>query len=146
VGDFLNKISEADSIVALCRLAAAEIRALTGYGRVLVYSFDEEGHGNVLAECLADGYESYLGQRFPAGDIPRQARELYVANRIRMIQDANYTPSRLTPADNPVSGKVSDLSFAALRSVSPVHLQYMRNMGTLASMSVSIVIKGHLWD
>jgi len=145
VGDFLNKISEADSIVALCRLAAAEIRALTGYGRVLVYSFDEEGHGNVLAECLADGYESYLGQRFPASDIPRQARELYVANRIRMIQDANYTPSRLTPADNPVNGKASDLSFAALRSVSPVHLQYMRNMGTLASMSVSLVIKDHLW-
>ena len=145
VGDFLNKISDADSIVALSQLAAAEIRALTGFGRVLVYSFDEEGHGNVLAECLADGYDSYLGQRFPASDIPRQARELYVSNRVRLIQDANYTPARLVPATNPLTGKANDLSFASLRSVSPVHLQYMRNMGTLASMSVSLVVKGKLW-
>ncbi|SDF95715.1 MULTISPECIES: ATP-binding protein [unclassified Duganella] len=145
VGDFLNKINDADSIEALCALAAADIRALTGFGRVLVYSFDEDGHGNVLAESLADGYDSYVGQRFPASDIPRQARELYIANRVRIIQDANYTPSLLTPASNPLSGKASDLSFAALRSVSPVHLQYMRNMGTLASMSVSLVVKGKLW-
>jgi light-regulated signal transduction histidine kinase (bacteriophytochrome) len=145
VGDFLNKISEADSIVELSQLAADEIRALTGFGRVLVYSFDEEGHGSVLAECLADGYDSYLGQRFPASDIPRQARELYVLNRIRLIQDANYTPARLVPPENPLSGKANDLSFAALRSVSPVHLQYMRNMGTMASMSVSLIVKGKLW-
>jgi light-regulated signal transduction histidine kinase (bacteriophytochrome) len=145
VGDFLNKISDADSIEELSRLAAAEIRALTGFGRVLVYSFDQDGHGTVLAECLAEGYDSYLGQRFPASDIPSQARELYVANRIRLIQDAGYTPARLVPAENPLSGKANDLSFAALRSVSPVHLQYMRNMGTLASMSVSLIVKGQLW-
>jgi light-regulated signal transduction histidine kinase (bacteriophytochrome) len=145
LGEFLNKISDADSIEELSKLAAAEIRALTGFGRVLVYSFDDEGHGNVLAECLADGYDSYLGQRFPASDIPRQARELYVANRVRIIQDANYTPARLVPPRNPRSGQANDLSFAALRSVSPVHLQYMRNMGTMASMSVSLVVRGKLW-
>ncbi|MBV7537115.1 GAF domain-containing protein [Duganella sp. sic0402] len=145
VGDFLNKISDAGTIEELSKLAAAEIRALTGFGRVLVYCFDEEGHGNVLAESLADGYDSYQGQRFPASDIPRQARELYVANRVRIIQDANYTPAALTPVSNPLSGQPTDLSFAALRSVSPVHLQYMRNMGTLASMSVSLVVRGKLW-
>jgi len=145
VGDFLNKISDADSVVELSQLAANEIGALTGFGRVLVYSFDDEGHGIVLAECLADGYDSYLGQRFPASDIPSQARDLYVANRIRLIQDADYTPARLVPAENPLSGKANDLSFAALRSVSPVHLQYMRNMGTMASMSVSLIVKGKLW-
>jgi light-regulated signal transduction histidine kinase (bacteriophytochrome) len=145
MGDFLNKISDADSIAALSQLAAAEIRALTGFGRVLVYSFDEDGHGNVLAECRDDDYPSYLGQRFPASDIPRQARELYLSSRIRLIQDANYTPAALVPPENPVSGRANDLSFASLRSVSPVHLQYMRNMGTLASMSVSLVIKGKLW-
>ncbi len=145
LADFLNKITDADSIVALSRLAAADIRALTGFGRVMVYSFDDAGHGSVLAECLADGYDSYLGQRFPASDIPRQARDLYVANRIRLIQDANYTPAALVPPHNPLTGQPSDLSFAALRSVSPVHLQYMRNMGTLASMSVSLVVKGKLW-
>jgi light-regulated signal transduction histidine kinase (bacteriophytochrome) len=145
VGDFLNKITDADSIVELSQLAAAEIRALTGFGRVLVYSFDDQGHGSVLAECLADGYDSYLGQRFPASDIPRQARELYLLNRIRLIQDADYTPAQLVPAANPLTGKANDLSYAALRSVSPVHLQYMRNMGTMASMSVSLVVKGKLW-
>ena len=145
VGDFLNKITDIDTIENLAALAATEIRALTGFGRVMVYSFDEEGHGTVLAEALADGYDSYLGQCFPASDIPRQARELYLANRVRMIHDANYTPARLTPPDNPLSGKANDLSFAALRSVSPVHLQYMRNMGTLASMSVSLVVKDQLW-
>jgi light-regulated signal transduction histidine kinase (bacteriophytochrome) len=145
VGDFLNKISDADSIAALGQLAANEIHTLTGFGRVLVYSFDDEGHGTVLAEALSDGYDSYLGQRFPASDIPRQARELYVANRIRLIQDADYAPARLVPPENPLSGKANDLSFAALRSVSPVHLQYMRNMGTMASMSVSLIVKGKLW-
>ncbi|MYM81272.1 GAF domain-containing protein [Duganella sp. FT50W] len=146
VGDFLNQINEADTIEAMCALAVNEIRALTGFGRVLAYCFDQdEGHGNVLAESLADGYDSYLGQRFPASDIPRQARELYLANRVRLIHDANYTPSRLTPPDNPLTGKINDLSFCALRSVSPVHLQYMRNMGTQASMSVSLVVKGKLW-
>nr|WP_315399614.1 ATP-binding protein [uncultured Duganella sp.] len=145
VGDFLNKISDADTIVELSRLAATEIRALTGFGRVLVYSFDQDGHGNVLAECVDDGYDSYLGQRFPASDIPRQARELYLANRIRLIQDADYQPARLVPPENPLTGKANDLSFASLRSVSPIHLQYMRNMGTLASMSVSLIVKGKLW-
>ncbi|MGV7209709.1 ATP-binding protein [Oxalobacteraceae bacterium A2-2] len=145
VGDFLSKVSDADTVEELCQLAADDIRALTGYGRVLVYCFDREDHGQVLAESLQDGYPSYLGQRFPAGDIPRQARELYLLNRIRLIQDANYTPSALVPGHNPLSGQPNDLSHAILRSVSPVHLQYMRNMGTLSSMSVSLVIKGRLW-
>ncbi|HEX8785328.1 MAG TPA: ATP-binding protein, partial [Telluria sp.] len=80
-----------------------------------------------------------------AADIPAQARELYALSRIRLIQDANYTPAPLLPAANPVTGKPNDLSFAVLRSVSPVHLQYMRNMHTLASMSVSLMVKGKLW-
>ncbi len=145
VGDFLLKLNEAATAEEMSRLAAQEIRAVTGFGRVMVYQFDQEGHGHVLAESRDDSYASYLGQRFPASDIPRQARELYKLNRIRLIQDANYTPARLVPSTNPVTGAPNDLSFAALRSVSPIHLQYMRNMGTLASMSVSLMIKGELW-
>ncbi|HEY0491803.1 MAG TPA: ATP-binding protein [Telluria sp.] len=145
VGEFLLKLNETTTTEDMSALAADEIRALTGYGRVMVYHFDHDGHGHVIAESLADGYHSYLGQRFPASDIPRQARELYTLNRIRLIQDANYTPARLVPALNPVTGAPNDLSFAALRSVSPIHLQYMRNMNTLASMSVSLVVKGKLW-
>ncbi|NHZ35137.1 ATP-binding protein [Massilia rubra] len=145
VGEFLLKVGDSADTQAMSALAAQEIRRVTGFGRVMVYQFDEDGHGHVLAECRADDYPSYLGQRFPASDIPRQARELYMLNRIRLIRDANYTPARLVPALNPMTGAANDLSFAALRSVSPIHLQYMRNMGTLASMSVSLMVKGKLW-
>ncbi|MET0857953.1 MAG: GAF domain-containing protein, partial [Telluria sp.] len=145
VSDFLLELPSAVTVEAMSELAARQIRSLTGFGRVMVYQFDQDGNGHVMAECRADGYPSYLGQRFPASDIPRQARELYVVNRIRLIQDANYTPARLVPENNPLSGRPNDLSFAALRSVSPVHLQYMRNMNTLASMSISLMVKGQLW-
>ncbi|HEY0060613.1 MAG TPA: ATP-binding protein [Telluria sp.] len=145
VGDFLLKLNDAATVDEMSRLACQEIRAVTGFGRVMVYQFDADGHGHVLAEARDADYHAYLGQRFPATDIPRQARELYMLNRIRLIQDANYTPARLVPPRNPATGAPNDLSFAALRSVSPVHLQYMRNMGTLASMSVSLMVKGKLW-
>ncbi|MDB5962238.1 MAG: ATPase [Massilia sp.] len=145
VGEFLQNLPSATTIEAMSTLAARQIRALTGFGRVMVYRFDRDGDGHVMAECRADGYRSYLGQYFPASDIPRQARELYRVNRIRLIGDANYTPSRLVPEANPLTKAPTDLSFAALRSVSPIHLQYMRNMDTLASMSVSVMVKGQLW-
>jgi light-regulated signal transduction histidine kinase (bacteriophytochrome) len=145
VGDFLLKVNDVRSIESLSRLACEQVRAVTGFGRVMVYRFDADGHGQVVAEAKADSYHSYLGQHFPATDIPVQARELYALSPLRLIQDANYTPAPLVPATNPLTGKPNDLSFAALRSVSPVHLQYMRNMGTLASMSVSLMVKGKLW-
>jgi len=145
IGDFLLKVNDASRIESLAALACQHVRSVTGFGRVLVYQFDPDGHGHVMAEALAEGYRSYLGQHFPASDIPVQARELYTLSRIRLIQDANYVPAPLVPAHNPVTGRPNDLSFAALRSVSPVHLQYMRNMNTLASMSVSLMVKGKLW-
>jgi len=145
LGDFLLKVNGSASITDLSALAARHVRAVTGYGRVLVYQFDTDGHGKVLAESKEGGYESYLGQHFPASDVPAQARALYALSPIRVIQDANYLPAPLVPELNPATGQRNDLSFAALRSVSPVHLQYMRNMGTLASMSVSLIVKGKLW-
>jgi chemotaxis family two-component system sensor kinase Cph1 len=145
LGDFLLKVNENESVESLSKLAAHQVRMVTGFGRVMVYQFDRDGHGHVMAESKDDAYHSYMGQRFPASDIPAQARELYALSRIRLIQDANYAPSPLVPDENPVSKQRNDLSFAALRSVSPVHLQYMRNMGTLASMSVSLMVKGKLW-
>jgi len=145
IGDFLLKVNDASGIEALAVLACQHIRSVTGFGRVLVYRFDADGHGHVMAEARDERYHAYLGQHFPASDIPAQARALYKLSRIRLIQDANYTPAPLVPALNPVTGQPNDLSFAALRSVSPVHLQYMRNMNTLASMSVSLMVKGRLW-
>ncbi|QJE01283.1 GAF domain-containing protein [Massilia forsythiae] len=145
IGDFLLKVNEAGSIQMLAQQACEHVRAVTGYGRVVAYQFDPDGHGHVMAESLEAGYHAYMGQHFPATDIPAQARELYLLQHIRLIQNADYHPAALVPALNPLTQQPNDLSFAALRSVSPVHLQYMRNMETLASMSVSLIVKGKLW-
>jgi light-regulated signal transduction histidine kinase (bacteriophytochrome) len=143
--DLLPMLQAAESISALCQTVAREMKRLTGFGRCLVYRFDADGHGEVLAERLNEGYQSYDGHRFPASDVPAQARELYRVNHIRLIPDASYTPVPLVAAEGAPDPAGLDLSFAALRSVSPVHLEYMRNMGTAASMSVSIVVGGRLW-
>nr|WP_315595645.1 ATP-binding protein [uncultured Cupriavidus sp.] len=145
VRTFINRLEGVDDVVGLARLAAEEIHRITGFGRTMVYSFDEEGHGHVIAEAAEPGYATYLDQRFPASDIPAQARALYVRNRIRLIADAGYVAEPLVPALHPATGKPTDLTFASLRSISPVHVQYMKNMGTWASMSMSIVVRGRLW-
>jgi light-regulated signal transduction histidine kinase (bacteriophytochrome) len=142
---FLPRLQGADSIEQLTQLVATEMKRLTGFGRCLVYRFDDAGHGEVLAEAIDPGYDSYARHHFPAGDIPQQARALYLLNQFRLIADATYTPVPLRITDRTLKPADIDLSQAQLRSVSPVHLEYMRNMGTLSSMSVSIVIEGKLW-
>ena len=142
---FLPQLQQAGTVPELAALAAREMKRLTGFGRCLVYRFDEGGHGEVLAEEADPGYDSYGGHHFPASDIPQQARALYLVNHFRLIADANYRPVRLRAHDASLTAADIDLSQAQLRSVSPIHLEYMRNMGTLASMSVSIVIDGRLW-
>ncbi|WP_232062055.1 ATP-binding protein [Variovorax sp. PBS-H4] len=142
---FLPQLQRAGSMEELSRLAVAEMKRLTGFGRCLLYRFDEAGHGEVLAQVLEPGYDSYAGHHFPASDIPQQARELYLLNRFRLIADANYQPVPLQTADASLASHQIDLSQSQLRSVSPIHLEYMRNMGTLASASVSIVVDGRLW-
>lgn len=142
---FLPQLHEARDITELAQLAADEIKRLTGFGRSLVYRFDAEGHGEVLAEACDPGYESYLGHWFPASDIPPQARQLYCLNHMRLIPDAYYQPAALRALVPDLDPRSIDLGFAALRSVSPVHVEFMRNMGTLASMSVSLVVHGRLW-
>ena len=145
MGRFLKTLSHVDSVDAVCEYAVRSIREITGMGRVFLYSFDHNDDARVMAEALEPGYQSYSGQRFPASDIPQQARRLYLASHVRLIADANYRPAALAPVLDPETGAPTDLSFAGLRAVSPVHLQYMKNMGTLASMSISLVIKGRLW-
>ncbi|WP_322044517.1 ATP-binding protein [Paraburkholderia sp. J67] len=145
VRTFLRGLQDGTSIEDLARLAAGEVKRITGFGRTLVYSFDDDGNGHVLAEALDAGYASYLDQHFPASDIPSQARALYVHNRIRLIADADYTSVPLVPPLHPATGRPTDLTWASLRSVSPVHVQYMKNMGTGSSMSMSIVVRGRLW-
>ncbi len=144
ITNFVATLSKLESPEELCNAVTRQVAQLTGFDRVLLYSFDEEGHGTVLAEANSGRLPTYLDLRFPASDIPQQARELYVLNTVRIIPDANYTPSPLH-ALTVESPHIMDLSLSVLRSVSPVHLQYMRNMGTISSMSISIVSEGRLW-
>jgi len=141
VRDFLEAVQNADSIDEIGLLAARQVRRVTGLDRALVYRFDREWNGEVIAEDRNDALPSYLGLRFPASDIPAQARELYRLNRLRLIADADYAPVPIVPP----RPEPLDLSFSVLRSVSPVHLEYMRNMGTMASMSISLLRDGALW-
>ncbi len=129
----------------LASLAARVARACSGFDRVLIYAFDEDFNGEVVAEDGNGVLPSYLGRHFPAADIPAQARELYRHNRLRLIPDASYRPVPILPACGPEAADPLDLRQAALRSVSPLHLHYMRNMGTGASMSASLVLDGQLW-
>ncbi|MET0657271.1 MAG: ATP-binding protein [Steroidobacteraceae bacterium] len=145
IGRFMEDIQELSDIASICAAAAKEFRYVSGFNRVLIYRFDTDWRGEVLGEDGDGVLPSYLGLRFPASDIPAQARELYRLNRLRLIPDANYTPVPIEPRRSPTDAAPLDLSHAALRSVSPVHLQYMRNMGTLASMSISLLVDGKLW-
>jgi two-component system, chemotaxis family, sensor kinase Cph1 len=131
----------ANNTVTICARLAEEIRRLTGYDRVKVYRFDRDWHGEVIAESNNGRLPSYLGLHFPASDIPAQARELYRRNLERQIPDVAYTPVALIQADP----EPFDLSMSVLRSVSPIHIEYLRNMQVGASMSVSILRHGKLW-
>lgn len=145
VASFIVKVQGVPEIGTLGTLVAQEVRRVTGFDRVLVYRFDEDGTGIVVAEDRNERFPSLQDHRFPASDIPRQARELYRRNRLRIIPDADYVPAPLVPAANPETGRPLDLSQSTLRSVSPVHVEYMRNMGTAASMSISVILDGELW-
>lgn len=131
----------APNLQTLCARAAIAFRTLTGFDRVMVYRFLDDDAGRVVGEARDPSLDSFMHHHFPAADIPRQARALYVRNRARVIPDASYSPVPLRPAQY----QSIDLSDVALRSVSPIHLQYLRNMDVGASASISIVKDGLLW-
>ena len=141
----MARMQQADSLLNLCQIAVEEVRRLAGFDRVMVYRFDADWNGRVLAEEKRATMASYLDLHFPASDIPAQARELYRRNWLRFVVDARYQPAALVPPDNPLTGRPLDLSFSMLRSVSPIHLEYLRNMGVQASLSVSILKGNDLW-
>ncbi len=144
ITNFVGTLSRLDTESELVESITRQVAELTGFDRVLLYSFDGAGHGTVLAEENNGTLPSYLDLRFPATDIPVQARALYVSNTVRIIPDANYAPVPLRGVTGEAPAEL-DMSQCVLRSVSPVHLEYMRNMGTGSSMSVSVVVEGRLW-
>jgi light-regulated signal transduction histidine kinase (bacteriophytochrome) len=139
LGAALTRLAAASSFRELVSTATEEIRRLTGFDRVMAYRFHGDGHGEVIDERRSPELEPYMGLHYPASDIPEQARRLYVVNWLRLIPDVEYVPVPLVPAAGGSDGEALDLSRASLRSVSPVHLEYLRNMGVRASMSISVV-------
>lgn len=121
------------------------VRALTGYDSVMVYRFDPDWNGEVIAQSQCDNAPSYLGMHFPASDIPVQARRLYTTNLVRVIADVNASPVPIAPDRNALTGQPLDLTYSALRSLSPIHIEYLRNIGVHASMVISLMQDGRLW-
>lgn len=141
----ITKIQNTNTLEQLCQAIATEVRKITEFDRVMVYRFNQEGSGTVIAEDLKVELEPFLGLHYPATDIPKQAKYLYTLNFLRLIPDVNYEPVGLTPQFNPLTNKPLDLSMSVLRSVSPVHTEYLDNMGVAASMSISLLKDKQLW-
>ena len=150
--DFTGTLTKATRIISdtatldeLCVTTAELVYDMTGYDRVMVYKFDRDGHGRVEAEKFEKDIEPYLGNRYPASDIPRIARNLYLRNRVRLLGDVGYTPVQIEPRTSPATYRDLDMSMCFLRSISPLHIQYLRNMGVAATLVLSIVVGGRLW-
>ena len=144
VRSMLMRQGQAASMQNFRLTAVRQIRAITGFDRVMLYRFDQDGAGEVVAESVVSRRETFLGLHYPATDIPRQARALYVRNVLRVIADLQDPGSRIMP-ERDAKGQPIDLSMSVLRSVSPVHIEYLSNMGVRASLSISVVCEGRLW-
>ncbi|EJC80933.1 bacteriophytochrome (light-regulated signal transduction histidine kinase) [Rhizobium leguminosarum bv. trifolii WSM2297] len=140
----MSRLDHTETMEAFFRDGARQARALTGFDRVMVYRFDESGSGEVVAEAARAGIGSFLGLHYPASDIPVQARALYLRNLFRIIADVDAVPVAILP-ELDENGQPLDLSMSVLRSVSPIHIEYLKNMGVGASLSISIVVDGKLW-
>ncbi len=146
-GRFVSHMEGAGHLIDLCKNIADETRLITGYDRVMIYRFDENYNGEVIAESKREDLFSFSGQKYPHTDIPAQARELYIKNQIRMIADINYEPVPILTLNSSVEKNNSslDLSLSVLRSVSPIHVEYLKNMGVGATLTVSLLLNKKLW-
>ena len=144
VRPMISRLAGCENVVDICQLAARQIRTMTKMDRVMIYQFQPDETGMVIAESKNAEVESFLGLRYPASDIPRQAREIYLRNMSRIISDVNDPGVSIASSDDPAAAPL-DLSLSTIRAVSPVHLEYLRNMDVGASMSISIVVRGKLW-
>ena len=140
----LLQIQRASNLNELCQIIVQQIRKLTGFDRVMIYQFDETGAGNVIAEDRIEELESFLGLHYPDSDIPRQAKYLYTLNFLRLIPRIDYQPVPILALESEVNEPL-DMSLSVLRSVSPLHLEYLQNMGVGASLSISLLKQGKLW-
>jgi light-regulated signal transduction histidine kinase (bacteriophytochrome) len=143
VRSMISRVKRASSFERALTLAANQIRAVTGFDRVMIYRFLGDDSGEVVAESLRVGLTPFLHLRYPASDIPAQARQLYKQQWLRLIPDVFYTPSPILAAE--ADAPPLDLGLATLRSVSPIHVEYLRNMGSSATLTISIIVGDVLW-
>ncbi|MBD2720849.1 ATP-binding protein [Hymenobacter armeniacus] len=141
----MGQMLAASTVLEFCQHTVDQVRAITGFDRVAIYRFAADESGEVVAEAKRDDLAPWLGVHYPASDIPQQARAMYLKNWLRFIPDAGYAPVPLVPVRNPVTGRPPDMTYAVLRSVSPIHLEYLRNMGSAATMTISLIQNGKLW-
>ncbi len=141
----INQLQETSSLRDFCQIIVQEVRKVTGFDRVMLYKFDDDNHGAVIAEEKLAHLESYLDLHYPASDIPKQARKLFSSNWIRIIPDTKAQPVELYPLNNPINDRPLDLTNSILRSASPCHLDYLHNMGVGASLTISLIEDGKLW-
>lgn len=139
------KLRSATSLADLAQTLAKQVKAMTGFDRVMIYRFEADEHGVVIAEEKENHLESYLGLHFPSIDIPAPARKLFLRNWVRQIPNVNYTPVRLISTDGFSTAQPLDLSDCVLRGVSPYHVEYLQNMGVAGSLTISLIDNQHLW-
>ncbi|WP_091016736.1 MULTISPECIES: diguanylate cyclase domain-containing protein [Paenibacillus] len=145
ISRFFGRMKSTDSRVEASQIAAEQVKEMLGYDRVMIYEFDEQWNGKVIAEAREQELEPFLGHHYPASDIPKQARELYLRNWLRTIVNVNYKPVEIVPTLQPLTGKPLNLSLSVLRSVSPLHIEYLHNMGVGATVTISLIHNNELW-
>lgn len=145
IGPSLSKILDGKTLRIILQNAAEQVKEIIHYDRIMIYKFWEDGHGEVVGEAKNDDLEPFLGLHYPASDIPRQARELYKKNLTRIIADVNMPTSPIIAMNDVAASYPLDLTYSTLRAVSPIHIQYLKNMGVAASFSVSLIAHGELW-
>jgi light-regulated signal transduction histidine kinase (bacteriophytochrome) len=141
----IRELGRAKTVNGLCSAFAPLVRSLTGYDRVMVYRFDRDGHGEIVAEAKDPEMEPYLGLHYPATDIPHQARRLYLAQRVRTIVDVGYRPVPVLANSGLSHGEPLDMTYCALRSISPLHIEYLQNMKVGATFAISLIHSNELW-
>jgi chemotaxis family two-component system sensor kinase Cph1 len=141
----INRLEETGNTRDLCQIIVEEVRKVTGFDRVMLYKFDEDGHGCVVAEEKLESMESYLGLHYPESDIPKPARKLFCSNWIRIIPDTHFQPVGIYPSVNPLTQRPLDLTNSILRSPHSCHIEYLHNMGVGASLTISLIKEGKLW-
>ncbi|MEA5570048.1 ATP-binding protein [Calothrix sp. UHCC 0171] len=141
----INQLESTTNLREFCKIIVQEVRKITGFDRVMLYKFDHDGHGSVVAEEKLANLEPYLGLHYPESDIPKPARKLFAANWIRLIPNIHAEAVEIIPAENPVSNSPANLTNSILRSPSPCHIEYLHNMGVGASLTISLIKEGKLW-